>query len=223
MSIPIQIKDNIEKYNSSGDYYNDICSTTTSDFGTDISIKDRRDEFIDNNMTLCEENCKLISYNNETKKAKCSCDIKIRFPILFDDITINKHDLYKSFIDIKNIANLHLMKCHDTVLKIDSLKNNSGFYIIFVIIILYFFCFVLFYSKYYFLLKTQIDKVIKDITNSPNNANKILPGNNNMVNDNIDNALNEIKIESKNKNGSRRIIKKNSKKKKKKLPFIKKI
>ena len=215
MSIPIQIKDNIEKYNSSSDYYNDICPTTTSDFDTDISIKDRRDEFIDNNMTLCEENCKLISYNNKTQKAKCSCDIKITFPFLFDDITINKHDLYKSFTDIKNIVNLHLMKCHKTVLKIESLKNNYGSYIIFFIIIFYFFCFILFYAKYYFLLKTQIDKVINDISNSPMNVNvnQILPGNN--IN-NINNALNEIKLNSKNKNRSGKIIKKNSKKKKQK-------
>ena len=98
LSIPAYIDDNIEKYNQSSDYYNDICSKTTSKFGTDICLKDRHNqssdyyndicskttskfgtdiclkdrqkEFIDNNMTLCEENCYLIEYNNETKKFK---------------------------------------------------------------------------------------------------------------------------------------------------------
>ena len=70
LSIPAYIDDNIEKYNQSSDYYNDICSKTTSKFGTDICLKDRQKEFIDNNMTLCEENCYLIEYNNETKKFK---------------------------------------------------------------------------------------------------------------------------------------------------------
>ena len=58
VSIPVSIEKDIDKYNSSSDYYNDICSITTSKSGTDISLKDRRKEYIDNNMTLCEENCK---------------------------------------------------------------------------------------------------------------------------------------------------------------------
>ena len=161
--IPVSIEDDLEKYNSSSDYYNDICSTTTSKCGTDISIKDRREEFIYNNMTLCENNCKLIDYNYETEKAKCSCDIKINIPFLFDDIKINKYDLYKSFIDIKNIANIHLMKCYNTVLKVQSLKNNYGSYILLFIILIFFLCFILFYAKYYFLLKSQINDIIKDI------------------------------------------------------------
>ena len=40
--IPFEITKNIDEYNSSGGYYNDICYTTTSEDGTDISIKDRR-------------------------------------------------------------------------------------------------------------------------------------------------------------------------------------
>ena len=64
ISIPIDINDNdIDKYNPDSDYYNDICSKTTSDSGTDISLTDRKIKFIDDNMTLCEEDCKLIHYH----------------------------------------------------------------------------------------------------------------------------------------------------------------
>ena len=35
------INDNIDKYNYSSGYYNDICYTTTSKDGTDVSLKDR--------------------------------------------------------------------------------------------------------------------------------------------------------------------------------------
>ena len=76
ISIKVKINDNIDKYNLSSDYYNDICSKATSDSNTDIPLKDRRNEFIDNDMSLCEENCDLIDYNYDTKKSKCSCDIK---------------------------------------------------------------------------------------------------------------------------------------------------
>ena len=60
ISIAVKINDKIDKYNLSSNYYNDICSKTTSESGTDISLKDRRNEFVDNNMSLCEENCELI-------------------------------------------------------------------------------------------------------------------------------------------------------------------
>ena len=51
----------IQKVNN---YYNDICCKATSESGTDISLKDRRKEFVENNMALCEENCELIYTNN---------------------------------------------------------------------------------------------------------------------------------------------------------------
>jgi hypothetical protein len=63
ISIPVKINDSLEKYNSSSDYYNNICSKTTSKIGTDITLKDRRKEFIEQNMTLCDANCKLSEYD----------------------------------------------------------------------------------------------------------------------------------------------------------------
>ena len=62
ISYPVPIDDDIDKFNSSSGYYNDVCYTTSSEFGTDLCLKDRRDIFIDKNMTLCEENCILIDY-----------------------------------------------------------------------------------------------------------------------------------------------------------------
>ena len=40
--IPIKIADNIDKYNSSSGYYNDICYISTSDESFDIPLKDRK-------------------------------------------------------------------------------------------------------------------------------------------------------------------------------------
>ena len=65
-------------------YYNDICTPITSSFGTDITLDDRRIEFINNNMFLCEENCELIEYNYKKEKAKYSCDIKLNIPDNYD-------------------------------------------------------------------------------------------------------------------------------------------
>ena len=137
ISVPIKINGTLDLYNPKSDYYNDICSKTTSECGTDKSLKDRRSEFVYNNMTLCEENCELIEYNYEKKKAKCSCDIKLSITPNYD-IKFNKNDFFKSFTDINNILNLSVMKCYKIVLKIKSLKNNYGFIIIFFILLIYF-------------------------------------------------------------------------------------
>ena len=38
---------------------------------TDKILEDRKKDFVDNNLTVCEENCKFI--DNKTKNAICSC------------------------------------------------------------------------------------------------------------------------------------------------------
>jgi len=46
ISIPVNIsKADIDKYNPKSNYYNDICSRAKSDNGTDVTQKDRREEF----------------------------------------------------------------------------------------------------------------------------------------------------------------------------------
>ena len=53
------------------------------------------------------------------------------------DIKFNKEDFLKSFIDIKNILNLNIIKCYNEVFKYKNLINNYGFFIASSLIILY--------------------------------------------------------------------------------------
>ena len=137
ISIAVSINDSLDKYNPKSSYYNDICSKATSESGTDIPLKDRMNEFVENNMTLCEENCDLIDYDKIRGKAKCSCDIKSSISS-YDDIKFNKNDFFKSFTDINNILNIKIVKCYNIILKIKDLINNYGFIIISSAIIIYF-------------------------------------------------------------------------------------
>ena len=157
ISIAVKFNGDIDKYNTSSNYYNDICSKTTSSSGTDISLIDRRNEFIDNDMSLCEENCDLIDYNYDTKKSKCSCDIKYG---ISENIN-NKFDekaFFKSFIDINNIVNINIMKCYKIVFKFEELKKNYGFLILSSVIIMYFITLLIF-------LEISFDKIKKEINN----------------------------------------------------------
>ena len=74
--IPVEIDESLDILNSSSGYYNDICYTTKSDSGTDITIKDRKDNFILKNKSVCQDDCIFTDYDKSTKKAKCSCKVK---------------------------------------------------------------------------------------------------------------------------------------------------
>ena len=157
LSIPIIINDTIDKYNPKSNYYNDICSKSISESNTDIPLNDRRNEFINNDMSLCEDNCELTDYYNY--KAKCSCNVK---PVLsLKNIEFNKKDIMKNFIDIKKITNIEIIKCYGTCLKINYIKKNFGFIFVFFIFILYIICLIIFYSKS---LKNLVDEIIKIIS-----------------------------------------------------------
>ena len=164
ISIPVQINDSIFKYNISSDYYNNICSKTTSQSGTDISLKDRRNEFMENNMTLCDANCKLVDYNYDKSKAKCSCDVKLTVPLL-NEIKFNKEELYKGFTDIKKIANLNVMKCYKYVFN-KSLIKNYGFFIMLIIFLLFLACLIIFLFHSFFKLIKEINSIVSALKNT---------------------------------------------------------
>ena len=112
-----------------------------------LNLNDRKKKFMDKNMTLCEENCNLIDYDYKTENAKCSCKVKISLPI-YEDIVFDKNILCQSFTDVKNIINIHLLKCYKKVFTKESLKNNYGFFIFLIIFVLFFITLILFISKY---------------------------------------------------------------------------
>ena len=159
ISFPVIINDNIDKYNPRSGYYNDICYTTTSESGTDISLSDRKEEFINNNMTLCEENCTFIKYDYTNNKSVCSCEIKINIPVLMTEITFDKNKLYESFTDIKNIANILILKCYKLLFSKKGMIYNIGVYILIPIIIVFIVCTIIFISTGYKKLKNKIDLI----------------------------------------------------------------
>ena len=128
--IPFILNDNIDKYNSSSGYYNDICYITTSEYGTDIILKDRKNEFINKNRIICQEDCDFSDYDYETLVAKCSCDVK---------------ECAEEFADMKIDKNI---------------LNNIGCYILFLINIFHIFSILIFSGKQFSQLKKKIKAVI---------------------------------------------------------------
>ena len=124
-SIPVEISGNLDELISTSDYYNDICYSTTSEDGTDIILKDRQKEFVDKNKTLCQEDCNFVKYEEETKNAKCSCDIK-KSSLSFSDMKINKTKLFQSFVNIESLLNINILKCYKQLKNKKNLLKNIG-------------------------------------------------------------------------------------------------
>ena len=195
ISIPVSIdEDFLFKYNSSDDYYNDICYSYTTENGTDIVIKDRQNEFINNNMSLCESNCEYTNYNTSNKKALCQCKAKDTIASI-SEIKNDKEKLLNSFIDLKNAINLEVMKCYKQFFTKNGFIKNIGSYVLLYIIFSHIVSIIIFKLKGYNILYNKVQDIVK-------NKKKI---NNNKKEE-------KIKITSKNKNKGKKAQKISKKK-----------
>jgi len=155
--IPYKNIDNLDKLNTSSSYYNDFCYTAISDKGTDITLKDRKDEYP--SKTACQDDCDFIGYNYTLKKAKCSCMVK-RSSLSFADMKIEKKKLLDNIKNMKNIANLNLLKCFNVLFSKKGILENIGFYIFDAFIIFHTIILILFYLQKLDLLINKINEII---------------------------------------------------------------
>ena len=173
VSIPVSIDENeIYKYNPNSEFYNDICSTYTTSYKTDITLKDRNKEFLNKNMTLCESDCFYSSYNKILKKVECNCAVKYRIKNVYE-IQIDKEKLIAR-LNIKNLINIKVLKCYKKLFTKNGFLYNIGSYIFLSIILIYIVCLVYLILKDYSLLKSEIKDYFtilqnnKDINNIEN-------------------------------------------------------
>ena len=110
IKIPVSInEDDLYKHEPNSGYYNDICFTANSDEGIDKTIEDRKNEFVDKNLTLCEDDCDYLGYDSETKESNCQCDIKTEMSIF--NIKIDKEKLKSKLLGNKS-SNIGVIVCY---------------------------------------------------------------------------------------------------------------
>ena len=110
--------------NLNDSFYSDICSTYTSESGTDICMSGRKTYIFDknSNITFCQSGCSFISYDYINKKSICECGIQKSF---------NTNEFVDHFYKTIKNSNFLVMKCYKLVFSLKSLSNNKGSYIIF--------------------------------------------------------------------------------------------
>jgi len=154
------VENDLFKHNASSDYYNDICFTYTNENGTDIILNDRKDEFINNNLTLCNANCEFKGYEIDTKMSKCECGAKNEISKI-SEIKIDKNELLKKFVDINNIMNIKLLKCYKLLFSKEGLINNIGSYILLSIFLITISSIIIFLFKGFNGIYNIIDEIMK--------------------------------------------------------------
>ena len=159
INIPYEIKGNIDKFNISSGYYNDICYPAISKDGTDISLNDRKIEYIEGDNIICQEDCDFSYYDPITKKAKCECLAK-ESDSTFSDMFINKTKLFENLKDIKNLMNLNILICYKQLLAFTNIFYNIGCLIIIFIIIFHIFSMFVFYLNQLKIINKKIRSII---------------------------------------------------------------
>ena len=171
IEIPVLIDEfDLAKYDSSSEYYKDSCYAYTTESGTDITLEDRKKEFVNNNFSLCEENCELEGYDSVTKKIKCQCQTKTEVSIESDNYDI-KDKLLESFNFNDTKEKTNIFKCVKLFFSKEGLISNIGSYIILATLalnvgLITFFCF-------------------NGTNNIQNEMNKALKAGNSIINNNI--------------------------------------
>ena len=160
ITIPVSIdENNLFKYNSSDDYYNDNCYLYTTENGTDITLYDRKNEYNNKNLSLCEDNCEYTKYNSQNKKVICKCEIKKKF-CLDININIDSDKLINKFVDFKKNSNFEVLKCYNKLFIKEGIINNAGNYILLSIIFIYMILLIIFVTKEYHSLINKINQII---------------------------------------------------------------
>ena len=147
LNIPVQIDENkIYQYDPNNEYYQDKCSSYTSDNGTDILLYDRKKEYKNNNYSLCEANCYYQGYEANSKQSICNCKIKNNLEYQ-SDITNNPNTLFQDFnISENDLGYTNVFSCTKNLFTINGILKNMSSYIL-IISLLFFVATSLFFRR----------------------------------------------------------------------------
>ena len=122
-----------------------------------MTMYDRKNDYNENHLSLCEANCTFKGYNSSDSKVECECKTK---SYLYSMDDLSQDGLLDKMENGQKITNLNLMKCNNLITSAENIKNNTGFFLIAIIIILFIIVMIIFCVKGYNNLKNKIDEII---------------------------------------------------------------
>ena len=170
LNIPVNIDESkLYKYDPNSEYYTDNCFSYTTENGTDITLTDRKKEYSDDNLALCQNDCKYTGYDQDNKKSSCDCSLKNKMDLI-SDLIDNPVQLSNDFENegksgsssSSGSSNIISIKCTKALFSKEGLKNNISSYILLIFIGHTLLSILLFIKCGYSLLNAQIRKILNE-------------------------------------------------------------
>ena len=117
-------------YNSSSEFYNDICSPAS--YGDDdLILKDRQTDIYPNNVTFCNDNCVYKSVNIEEQRIICECNLNTNSSNEDENSEdfLNEEDNGNYFSYFVDNINYKILKCYK-LFNLENLKNSFAFFVL---------------------------------------------------------------------------------------------
>ena len=167
LNIPVSIDESkLYKYDPNSGFYTDNCFSYTTEDGTDLILNDRKQEFNQNNLSLCQNDCNYTGYNSDNKQSSCDCSVKNKMDLI-SEMMDNPNKLSNSFDSEESnsnsgASNIISIKCTKALFSKDGLKNNISSYILIIFIIQFLLSIILFIKCGYCLLENDINIILKE-------------------------------------------------------------
>ena len=155
-------------YNLNDDFYQDICSSFTSENGTDILLSDRQNDFYEN-VSLCENDCNYKGYDLNTKRVQCECPVKEEIKV--EEST--KNNLFGNLFSGDGFSNIKVLKCYKLVFSKKGQKNNKGSIIFLCVILILFISCIIYAINQEKYIASNIRKINNEKYKNNLNNNKL--------------------------------------------------
>ena len=119
-------------FDANNSFYQDFCTPYTSQDGTDVILIDRKKNYYNENVTLCEDVCDYEKVNTENKKVFCKCSVKNEVDLANNNF--NGEKFLENFYNVKDYTNYQVLTCYKLVFS-SRVKKNICFYIFIILFV----------------------------------------------------------------------------------------
>ena len=123
------------------------------------------------NISLCQDGCKFLSYNSETKKAECDCPIQTNeIEIDLSEIKFDSNKMVADFYETIKNSNFRVLKCFKLVYNIRVFLKNYGSMIMTFLYLLFFTLMIFSKLKSSPIINQYIQNIIRNKFSSNENS-----------------------------------------------------
>ena len=123
------ISNGYDVFDSDSPFYRDVCTPFTNENGNDVLIDDRKSDYFNEALQICENGCTFMQYNISTNYYSCKCPVK-------DGINQEMESSYETktqkldddFFKKKKNSNIEVFKCASQVFSSEGQRKNFGSY-----------------------------------------------------------------------------------------------